>query len=144
MGRARATTSAARRRFLEAADRLFYQHGVRTVGIDRVIAEAGVAKMTLYTHFPSKDDLILAVLQHHERTDLEFFRSTMERHDQKPPHRIEHLVQRALPPARQRPAIFSLRHSGSVDAESEPRSSGDRHLDRTSLNTSNSFGVINR
>lgn len=62
MGAKLAAKSQARQRLLETADRLFYQDGVRAVGIDRVIAEAGVAKMTLYTHFPSKDDLILAAL----------------------------------------------------------------------------------
>ena len=76
-------TSEARQRILETADRLFYQEGVRAVGIDRIIAEAGVAKMTLYTHFPSKDDLILAVLQHREESVLEFFRLAMERHAKK-------------------------------------------------------------
>jgi AcrR family transcriptional regulator len=76
-------TSEARQRILEAADRLFYQEGVRAVGIDRIIAEAGVAKMSLYKHFPSKDDLILAVLQYREVGVLEFFRSAMERHGKK-------------------------------------------------------------
>jgi AcrR family transcriptional regulator len=80
MGRARAAQSEARERLIETADRLFYAEGVRAVGIDRVIAEAGVAKMTLYAHFPSKDDLIVAVLRHREGTVLEFFRSAMERH----------------------------------------------------------------
>ncbi len=80
MGAKRRAKSKARQRLLEAADRLFYQDGFRSVGIDRVIAEAGVAKMTLYTHFPSKDDLILAVLQHREQRVLDFFRSAMERH----------------------------------------------------------------
>src|SRR5262245_20030510 len=76
-------TSEARQRILETADRLFYQEGVRTVGIDRIIAEAGVAKMSLYKHFPSKDDLILAVLQYREEGVLNFFRSAMERHGKK-------------------------------------------------------------
>ena len=76
-------TSEARQRILETADRLFYQGGIRAVGIDRIIAEAGVAKMSLYKHFPSKDDLILAVLQHREEGVLEFFRSAMERHGKK-------------------------------------------------------------
>src|SRR3954462_6253595 len=76
-------TSEARQRILETADRLFYQDGIRAVGIDRIIAEAGVAKMSLYKHFPSKDDLILAVLQHREQGVLEFFRSAMERHAKK-------------------------------------------------------------
>jgi AcrR family transcriptional regulator len=83
MGRTRAATSEARERILETADRLFYQEGVRAVGVDRIIAEAGVAKMTLYNHFPSKDDLILAVLQHREQIALEFFRTAMERHGKK-------------------------------------------------------------
>src|SRR3954462_2737543 len=79
MGRTR-ETSEARQRILETADRLFYGNGIRAVGIDRIIAEANVAKMSLYKHFPSKDDLILAVLQHRERGVLVFFRSAMERH----------------------------------------------------------------
>ena len=74
--------SDARRRILETADRLFYRDGIRAVGIDRIIAEAGVAKMSLYKHFPSKDDLILAVLKHREVGVSEFFRSAMERHGQ--------------------------------------------------------------
>jgi AcrR family transcriptional regulator len=72
-----------RQRILETADRLFYQEGVRAVGIDRIVAEAEVAKMSLYKHFPSKDDLILAVLEYREQSVLEFFRSAMERHPKK-------------------------------------------------------------
>lgn len=79
MGRA-ARTSDARQKLLETADRLFYAEGVRAVGIDRVIAEAGVAKMSLYNHFPSKDDLILAVLKYREERVTEFFRAGIERH----------------------------------------------------------------
>jgi AcrR family transcriptional regulator len=79
MGRKR-ETSEARQRILETADRLFYQEGVRGVGIDRIIAEAGVAKMSLYKHFSSKDDLILSVLKYREEGVLGFFRSSMERH----------------------------------------------------------------
>lgn len=80
MGRTKTTHSEARQRLLETADRLFYAEGVRNVGIDKVIAEAGVAKMTLYTHFPSKDDLIVAVLQYREGKVLDFFQTAMERH----------------------------------------------------------------
>jgi AcrR family transcriptional regulator len=83
MARTRATTSEARQRILETADRLFYEEGVRAVGIDRIIAEADVAKMTLYAHFPSKDDLILAVLRHREASVLAFFGSAIERHNRK-------------------------------------------------------------
>ena len=52
-----------RERLLKAADELFYCEGVNTVGIDRVIAHAGVAKASLYTNFGSKDELIRAYLQ---------------------------------------------------------------------------------
>jgi AcrR family transcriptional regulator len=55
-------TSAARARVLETAARLFYAEGVHAVGIDRIIAEAGVAKATFYHHFPSKDELVRAYL----------------------------------------------------------------------------------
>lgn len=82
MGRKR-ETSEARQRILETADRLFYQDGVRAVGIDRIIAEADVAKMSLYKHFPSKDDLILAVLKYREENVLGYFRLSMERHGKK-------------------------------------------------------------
>ncbi len=61
---------AARERILEAAARLFLRDGFRAVGIDTIIAEAGVAKMTLYAHFPSKDDLIVAYL---ERSNEQFW-----------------------------------------------------------------------
>jgi AcrR family transcriptional regulator len=72
--------SDARGRILETADRLFYAEGVRSVGVDRIIAEAEVAKMTLYNHFGSKDDLILAMLEYREEKFDRFFRSAVERH----------------------------------------------------------------
>ncbi|HEX4956050.1 MAG TPA: TetR/AcrR family transcriptional regulator [Thermoanaerobaculia bacterium] len=80
MAAKRTATSEARQRILETADRLFYQDGIRAVGIDRIIAEAGAAKMTLYSHFPSKDDLIVAVLRYREERVLGFFQAAMERH----------------------------------------------------------------
>jgi AcrR family transcriptional regulator len=57
----------ARERVLETAYDLFTRYGVRAVGVDRIVAEAGVAKMTLYRHFRSKDELVLAVLERRER-----------------------------------------------------------------------------
>jgi AcrR family transcriptional regulator len=51
---------SARERIVSTAGRLFYAEGYRAIGIDRVIAEADVAKATFYRHFPSKDDLIVA------------------------------------------------------------------------------------
>ncbi len=52
-----------RERLLNTADRLFYTEGVRAVGIDRVLAEAGAAKASLYLHFGCKDDLVAAHIE---------------------------------------------------------------------------------
>jgi AcrR family transcriptional regulator len=57
------TASSARERLLAAADRLFYEEGVNSVGIDRVIEEAGVAKASLYSVFGSKEQLVVAYLR---------------------------------------------------------------------------------
>jgi AcrR family transcriptional regulator len=59
-----------RGRILDTASRLFYERGVRAVGVDLVVLEAAVAKTSLYRYFPTKDDLIVAFL---EREDLEFW-----------------------------------------------------------------------
>lgn len=57
---------AARERIVSTAYTLFCRHGVGAVGIDTIIERSGVAKMTLYRHFRSKDDLVLAVLDRRE------------------------------------------------------------------------------
>jgi AcrR family transcriptional regulator len=55
-----------RERILRTAAQLFYRHGVHSVGIDRIIAESGVAKMTFYRHFPSKARLVATYLAQKE------------------------------------------------------------------------------
>ncbi|MDQ2780816.1 MAG: TetR/AcrR family transcriptional regulator [Pseudomonadota bacterium] len=55
---------------MRTASTLFYERGVRAVGVDLVVQEAAVAKTSLYRYFPTKDDLIVAFL---EREDLEFW-----------------------------------------------------------------------
>lgn len=62
-GRPRLTESGARERLISTANALFYQRGIRNVGIDEVIAEANVAKASLYNHFASKDELIVECLR---------------------------------------------------------------------------------
>jgi AcrR family transcriptional regulator len=57
---------------LDVAGALFYERGFAATGVDLVVRESGVAKMTLYRHFPSKDDLIAAWL---ERVDAQFWQS---------------------------------------------------------------------
>jgi AcrR family transcriptional regulator len=54
--------SAARKRILDAADRLFYTEGLRAVGVERIVAEASVTRVTFYRHFASKGELIEAYL----------------------------------------------------------------------------------
>ncbi|WP_066910220.1 TetR/AcrR family transcriptional regulator [Millisia brevis] len=54
--------SRARTRVLETAVRLFYTEGIHPVGVDRIIAEAGVTRSTFYRHFPGKEDLVVAYL----------------------------------------------------------------------------------
>jgi AcrR family transcriptional regulator len=65
--RDRLRAEGARERTLETAYRLFSRHGVHAVGIDRVIAEADVAKATLYHHFASKEALVIAFLELREQ-----------------------------------------------------------------------------
>jgi AcrR family transcriptional regulator len=60
----------AQEKLLRAADELFYQEGVRAVGVDAVVERAGVNKMSLYRQFSSKDDLVVAYLK---RCDVRFF-----------------------------------------------------------------------
>jgi AcrR family transcriptional regulator len=58
---------STRERILDTAYELFSRHGIRAVGIDRIIATSGVAKMSLYRHFNSKEELVLAFLRERER-----------------------------------------------------------------------------
>jgi len=61
-----------RQHLIDTAYRLFNEHGYHATGIDRILAESGVSKATLYKHFRSKEELILAVLQqrHHQVISL--------------------------------------------------------------------------
>ena len=79
----------ARERILDTAYDLFSRHGIRAVGVDRIVAESGVAKMSLYRHFPSKDDLVLTFLQEREqRWTNEWLRAEAERRGATPAERM--------------------------------------------------------
>jgi AcrR family transcriptional regulator len=56
-------TDSARERLIKAAAELFYQRGIHAVGVDAIVEAAGVAKMSLYHHFGSKDGLVAATLR---------------------------------------------------------------------------------
>jgi AcrR family transcriptional regulator len=70
----------ARDRILQTAHDLFYSEGVRATGIDRIIAESGVAKLTFYRHFPSKNDLVLAFLDYRHQRWMAWFHESLARH----------------------------------------------------------------
>lgn len=70
----------ARERILLTAHDLFYREGVRATGIDRIIAEAGVTKVTFYRHFPSKNDLIYAFLEYRHQRWIAWFVDALQRH----------------------------------------------------------------
>lgn len=63
MGGIEGERKPARERILDTAAELFYREGIRAVGIDTIIARSGVAKMSLYRNFASKDDLVCAYLE---------------------------------------------------------------------------------
>jgi AcrR family transcriptional regulator len=70
----------ARERILQTAYLLFYREGVRATGIDKVIAEAKVTKVTFYRHFRSKDDLIKAFLDRRHEIWVDKFSRGIEKH----------------------------------------------------------------
>jgi AcrR family transcriptional regulator len=85
----------ARERILGAAYELFSRHGIRAVGIDAIIKRSGVARMTLYRHFASKDALVLAFL---ERREERWTRDWLQ-------HQV---TSRAVDPAERLLAIFDV------------------------------------
>ena len=76
----KASESSARDRLLRAANELFYEEGVHSVGIDRVIERAGVAKASLYSTFGSKDELVRAYLEARATTRQERIVQRIARH----------------------------------------------------------------
>src|SRR4051795_6789647 len=72
---------SARERLLTAADELFYAEGVHTVGIDRVIERAGVAKASLYSCFGSKEELVRAYLENRHEIRRKRLLAGLERFD---------------------------------------------------------------
>lgn len=67
-----------REQLLEMAIELFFKGGCHTTGIDKLLAQAGVAKMTLYSHFKSKEDLILAAAERLHEQHMERLRTILQ------------------------------------------------------------------
>jgi AcrR family transcriptional regulator len=83
--------SLARDRLLSTAHDLFYREGIRATGIDRLIKQAGVTKVTFYRHFISKNALIIAYLEYRHQRWMTWFIETMNRYDNKPEALIDTL-----------------------------------------------------
>lgn len=83
-----------RDRIIDVSSALFYSEGIRGVGIDRIIDASGVAKATLYKHFRSKDELVVAYLKSRHQRVIESLKS--------------HLLSPSLPPQDQVMQVFGL------------------------------------
>jgi AcrR family transcriptional regulator len=88
----RSPARSARQRILDAAIPLFYQQGARAVGIDTVIAKSGVAKMSLYRSFRSKDELIAACLDERDRSYWEWFDRVVAEHPGDPREQLRGVI----------------------------------------------------
>jgi AcrR family transcriptional regulator len=82
-------TPSKRDQLLETAAKLFYRDGYHVTGIDRILAEARIAKMTLYSHFRSKEDLILAVLKKRDQTMFDSLNQFLDAKKRSPEKRLE-------------------------------------------------------
>ena len=81
--------SPTRQRLIDAAVRRFYRDGFRNVGIDQILADVGISKTAFYKHFESKEDLMLAALEDHNRWLQETFRTMI--HERGGPTRVGQL-----------------------------------------------------
>jgi AcrR family transcriptional regulator len=83
-----AQTESVRDRILSTARELFYKEGARSVGVDTVVAQSGVAKTSLYRWFPSKDALIVAVLEQEAKDRWAGWDRTAQKSDPEPRARL--------------------------------------------------------
>lgn len=89
----RGRPSAARARILATADRLFYDNGIRAVGVHRVVDEAAVTRVTLYRHFPSKDDLVHAYLLNRATENERSITAIIDEHPDSPREALRAMCQ---------------------------------------------------
>jgi AcrR family transcriptional regulator len=79
----------AQQHLLRAASELFYREGVRTVGVDAVVERAGVNKMSLYRQFSSKDDLVMAYLEHKDEQFFGYVEKSFAKHPGEPTKQLQ-------------------------------------------------------
>jgi AcrR family transcriptional regulator len=83
---------SARERLVETVIELFYQEGIRAIGIDTVVQRSGVSKSSLYRTFATKDALIAAFAEEQNRRFWQWWDETVRRFDKKPREQIEALL----------------------------------------------------
>ncbi|MEH7073795.1 TetR/AcrR family transcriptional regulator [Neobacillus drentensis] len=86
------TKESAKERILRVAEELFYSEGIRAVGIDRIIAESGVAKSSFYRNFATKDDLVIAFLELRHSRNLNRIEETRKNYPDEPVKQLYHLI----------------------------------------------------
>ena len=92
-GAPRRDEPSARSRLIETATELFYQEGIRAVGIDTVVARSGVSKSSLYRTFASKDELIAAFAEEQNRRFWRWWDEIIQRHAGEPRQQITALLE---------------------------------------------------
>ncbi|CAG7632979.1 hypothetical protein PAESOLCIP111_03434 [Paenibacillus solanacearum] len=83
---------SAKERILRVASDLFYREGIRAVGIDRIIAESGVAKASFYRNFATKDELIVAYLEQRHSRSMGNVEEAKRKHPDSPADQLYTLV----------------------------------------------------
>lgn len=74
------STTPVRERILKTTHDLFYKNGIRATGVNQIIKESGVTKVTLYRHFSSKNNLIRAYLEYRHKLWIEWFVGALKKH----------------------------------------------------------------
>ncbi|MDR0267790.1 TetR/AcrR family transcriptional regulator [Paenibacillus sp.] len=86
----------AKERIVRTASVLFYTEGIRAVGIDRIIEEAGVAKASLYRNFATKDDLVVAYLERFNQLILKSFLEAEQRYPESPLDQLYDVLEKLI------------------------------------------------
>ncbi|QBD75441.1 TetR/AcrR family transcriptional regulator [Ktedonosporobacter rubrisoli] len=85
--------SSTHQRLLQTASDLFYHEGIRAIGVDTISAQSRIGKATLYRHFATKDELIVAYLAEKERLHWEWFEEILAKHEGAPKKQLEALFE---------------------------------------------------
>src|SRR5437899_1102802 len=92
-GSAAPTEKPARERIFKVAKDLFYSQGIRAVGVETIVAEAGATKMSLYRTFPSKDNLVVAYQKDRDALYWAWWDKTVAAHERDPRAQIRALCE---------------------------------------------------